>query len=330
MSDETAPISSSPEPLPSQAAAPVVEAPRVIAVLGEIPFSGAAVIKALSEGGFHVRVLCPDQAAELAALAARSPSAPQSVTAVRGALDSEKAIVEAMSGAYAAVLLSPVTVDGRVYRRQSHLEDVRRVIEASEKSALRKLVYHSTLGAHPKALSRTMREALEAEKLIQSCRCEDYCVRTAPLMGRGDQFITDVMTHAKNGPPFTLMLGYGSTMMQPLHVSDMAACMNRILSDKPTEQSPGIYNLAGPDITTVLDLYDEALVKARRFKFKFHVPLFVLRMAASLRPKSAFEERVNLLYDAYCTEQNDTGKLVGEKYALKTTRQAEDEILVAG
>ncbi|HYF48805.1 MAG TPA: NAD(P)H-binding protein [Planctomycetota bacterium] len=314
---------------PEASPAPVPETIRTIAVVGEIPFSGAAAIRELYNAGYNVRVLCPDEPSELAALASRKDASANSITTVRGDLENESAIRDVLQGAFAVVFLSPVNLEGRIYRSRSHLEDCKRLIAAAEASAIRKIVYHSALGAYSKALSRTMREAAQAEQLFQNSRCEDYCVRTAPLMGRGDGLLTGFVERAKRGSPFMLIEGYGSTMLQPLHVNDLAVCLVRIFRDQPDELAPDTYQLAGPEVTTILDLYDQALARAGRFKFKFHFPLFVMKLVAMAQPGSAFEERLNLLYDLFFTDKNDAPKLAGPGFKPRTTRQAQEEVFGA-
>jgi NADH dehydrogenase len=275
-------------------------------------------------------VLCPDEKAELAALAARPPDSvaadEPTVEIVRGGMDSSHSINEVMKGAVGLVLMSPVTMSGRMYRPLSHLEDVRRTIEAAENAAIRKFVYHSALGAHPQAVSRAMREALDAEALVSASRCEDYCMRTGPLMGRGDQFMSELNARARTGSPFMGIMGYGSTLVQPLHVQDMARCVTRFFIENPTELPPRIYALAGPEVTTVLDLLDLALENSNRLKFKFHAPLFVLKSLTSVVKDARFQERVALLFDLFYTDINDAPQLLDPGTALRTPKQTQEEI----
>jgi len=171
-----------------------------------------------------------------------------------------------------------------------------------------------------------MREAAQAETLFQNGRCEDYCIRTAPLMGAGDQFLTRFMENAKKASPFMLVDGYGSTQLQPLHVKDLAVCVARIFRDQLSEMPPNTYHLAGPETTTVLELQDQALDRAGRFKFKFHFPLSLMRLAALVQPGSRFEERLNLLYDLFFTDKNDAPRMAGPGFKARTAKQAQEEI----
>ncbi len=304
------------------------EAPRKIAVIGEIPFAGAALTGALLAGGLSVRVLCPDERSE-AAVRGLPGAHGATLETVRGSLDSVVVIAEVLAGSYGACFLSPITMQGRAYRAETHLQDVRRFLDGAEHAAIRKIVYHSALGAHPRAGARAVREAAEAEELVHGSRCEDFRVRTGPLMGCGDGFLTEIIGRMKNSAPVMGVMGYGSTLLQPLHAGDMARCVARMFKDGDDELRPGVYCLAGPETTTLLDLSDMAAEALGVMKLKLHVPLFILKLVATLRRGQRLEEEINLLFEAFCTDQNDAPKLLNAGEKLVTTKQAQHEILAA-
>jgi len=306
------------------------EFPRKIAVLGEIPFAGKAVVKALLEKGMAVRVLCPDDKAEVAARSVANLDSAARVEIVHGGLDSDVRILEAMNGAHGAVFVSPVSLNGRIYRSKEHLDDVKRVAQAAEKSALRKLVYHSSSSAHPESRARCLSDAAMAEGIIKESRCEDFVIRTPPLMGRNDGLVQSAIEAIKKPSPFMSIWGYGGTEFHPLHTDDFGRCIQRVFSDEPTGLQPNVYLASGPERTSPLDLYDDAAEKLGRFKFKFHLPLFLLRLVGSSRGGS-FAEAVELIFElddsrrAVAKVDNET--LLGRGAKLMTVRQTEDEIL---
>lgn len=339
------PISASPEAprasLPSEE--PVEVKPvevRKIAVVGEIPFAGRALVQALLQQGFSARVLCPDEAAELAVLSVAGNTATpdaslnkgeeSGVETVRGSLESQSAIEETLKGAYGVCFVSPITLHGRMCRAKEHVEDVKRLAQAAQNGAIRKLVYHSALGAHPESQSRALRQSAEAEEIIHAAKCEDFRVRTGPLMGRNDGFLSQLIQNARTPAMLMSVLGYGSTTVQPLHVSDMAACVARIFSDQPEELRPGYYCLAGPEVTTLLDLIDRAAERVQRRKLKIHIPLFALQLWLALKKGNGLREQVSLLFDTFYTEENDAPRLLASGRELTTPTQAQEEILATG
>jgi NADH dehydrogenase len=298
---------------------------RKVAIVGEIPFCGSALTQVAVEEGLVARVLCPDAGAD-AALKKLPAGLQENIEIVRGDLGSLEMILEALKGTYGVCFVSPITLSGRVYRARQHVDDVRRVIQGAESSALRKLVYHSSVGANPGANSRALQDAGTAEELITKSRCEDFRIRTGPLMGSGDGFLTDILRVAQSSKPFMTMMGYGGTLVQPLHVRDFGRCLVRVFSDK--EPLPhGIYALGGPEIRSILELTDTALELLHRGKLKLHAPLFVLRILASMSKNAQFKEQVGMLFDPLAVEQNDAKKLLEDFRSLIKPAQVEQEML---
>ena len=312
--------------------ASVTPVPRIreIAVVGEIHFAGRALVRALLSKGLRARVLCPDDRAEAAVSNLRTASDPENaVRIIHGSVAAKEALAETLKGVYGAVFLSPITMGGRMYRPREHLEDVRRVISVAQSQALRKLVYHSALGADPMSYSLSLREAALAEELVSASNCQDYRVRTGPLMGRGDGFLGEILKAVKTGSFIAGFMGCGSTPIQPIHVDDMARCISRIFIDRPSEINPGVLNLAGPDTTTMLNLADMAEARLGRTKLRIHIPLFLLKLVVSMKPGDLrFKERVGLLFDTFYTEKNDALSLLAPEEKLTTLKQAQEEILL--
>lgn len=345
-----------------------------VAVVGEIPFAGSRVARALVRRGLAARVLCPGQGAERTVLDACAAGATASagaaagpgtavglgsVETVRGDVGSDNALAEALAGASGACFVTPVTMAGRAYRPRRHVEDVQRFVEAAQKSGVGKLVYHSALGAHAKAASRALQDAAAAEEAVRAARCKCYLARTGPLMGRGDGFLSEIVRSVTSRWPLAAVLGYGDTVVQPLHVDDMARCFARFLLDRPEDLEAGRYSLAGPDTATLLGLHDMAASRLGRRKLRFHAPLFVLRALAvfsredapdegglepgacalchgaavpgpGLRPRRAcLGERVNLLFDVFSAEHNDAPRLLGIGEELAKLRETQEEVLSA-
>ncbi|MGD0092821.1 MAG: hypothetical protein ABSE73_23160 [Planctomycetota bacterium] len=361
-----------------------------VAVLGEIPFAGSRVVRALVKQGLAVRVLCPDAEAEQTVLsagraagvspasgaaaaegtAASSGVGPQSadsgcasVEVTRGSLDLPPAVLEVLQGADGACFVSPITMAGRMYRSSQHLADVQLFLETVLTTGVRNVVYHSALGAHPKAASRALRDAAAAEEAVKAAATSSkkadssllfkyYLARSSTLMGLSDCFLTEILRTAKASSPFVGVSGYGSTLVQPLHVDNFAQCLARFFSDRPEELETGRYALAGPETATLLGLLDQTLARLGRPKLKLHAPFFVLRLLSAFSPNEApgtsdksqssgrggiasasaspgLKERTDLLLDEFCTDHNDAPRLLGPGETLCTLEETQKQILAA-
>ncbi len=302
--------------------------PKIVAVVGEIPFVGLAVARELIRSGTTARVLCPDAETEAALTRACPANGLAELQCVRGTLESE-ALKTVLTGAYGVAFVSPISLNGRLYRGAQHIEDARRVSQAADAAGVRRLLYHSALGAQPVSPALALSQAAAAEELFAAMDCDTYRLRTSVVMGRGDGFQSEYVEQAKSGSPLMGMLGYGSTSLQPIHVNDLAKCVVRVFDPSRSAISPGVLCVAGPEMTTPLDLADLALARLGRIKLKIHTPLFVLRLLAAVRGDAAFKEKVNLLFEGFCTDHNDAFRLLGASFPLITPQQSQDEILAA-
>ncbi len=300
------------------------DVPRKIAIVGEIPFSGRALAKAITEAGLIARVLCPDSAAEsaLTTLPRR-----EGIEIVPGDLGNPTAVASALGGAYGVCFVSPITLAGRIYRAAEHIDDVRTVVQACETHALRKVMYHSAVGANVGAQSRALQDAAAAEELIGNSRCEDFRIRTGMLMGRGDGFLSEIVKQASGGAPFMSVWGYGDLLLQPILAEDFGCCVAQLFTPASDSMRNGVYAVVGPEMVSLLQLTDAALDLLKRKKLKFHVPLFVLQLEASMSRNAKFKERVGLLFGAFAVDQNDAPKLMGANAKLTAPLEVQRQLV---
>lgn len=303
------------EPTPSSNAPIEVtpDASRKVAIVGEIPFSGLEVAKAVMASGMVARVLCPNSAVEAKLRELPNQS---KLEIVDGDLGNATAVSSVLEGVYGACFVSPIGLSGRLYRGSEHINDVSAICKAAETHTLRKVVYHSGVGALVGAQSRALQDAAAAEAILKSARCKSFIIRTGPVIGKGDGFMTDIVNGARASGPLMGISGYGGTLVQPLAVADFAQCMAHLFTAASDGVQNGTYALVGPETLTLLDLTDSALSLLKRSKVKFHMPLFALQLLAKVSGSAKFNERVGLLFDAFAVEQNDAPKLFGSKPKL--------------
>ena len=305
----------------------------LVAIMGEIPFAGQGVVRALCDAGLRVRVLCPDEDTDLALRAQLAQSHDAStegdsrLQTIRGAADNPEDLSALVTDADGLVLLSPVGLSGRLWGSENHRGMVEQALTALKDRASCRFVYLSTLAADPKSGARCIQEALEAEKLIAESNVKAYVLRAAPLMGRGDEICTDIANRAAGALPFVLMWGYGDTTLQPIHVLDLGRCVTRVFSNKSDPMEPGIYTVAGKETISLLELMDMALMRMERFKLKVHIPAFVLRLIALAAGKGRFSERVQLTSTPFFATRNDALAILGPHHGLRTLQQIRDEAM---
>ncbi len=313
------------------------ESVRTIAVLGEMRFLGKAVVAALRDAGFAVRALVPDDEAELAlrvqdtpasdAIEGVQPPPLPELTTVRGLVKRVEDVEQLCKGASGLAILSPVGVDGRTWDAQGHLEHFQIALSVAESQKLEQILYLSTLAAESRSGATCIQHALQIEEQLAKTPLRCHAFRVGPVMGRDDGFLSRIADRAAEAWPFLLLWGYGDLMMQPIHVEDLAVCVVRAFQTQPEPLRAGIYSLAGKETVTLLELLDRSLERLGRFKLKFHLPHFILKLLAAPAGESRFRERVELLSTSFVANHNDAPKILGPGYVQKTVAQAGNEVM---
>jgi uncharacterized protein YbjT (DUF2867 family) len=249
---------------------------------------------------------------------------------VPGNLGDPTAIAKVLEGATTAALLSPIGLYGRLHRAAEHVEDVGRLVKAADAAALRRLVYHSAVCANDKSGSQAFKQAVAAEPLVDTSRCEHYIVRTQALAGRGDGVFEPLIGHARKAGLFMGVASYGDTPLQALHVDDFARLLWRLISNDPQEHPAGVYNAAGRETITPLEIYDRVGVARKQFSFRFHAPFVLLHLYARLAGGPAWQERLALMGDLFPIEEknNQLRTLLGR--APQSLAQTVDSLAAQG
>ncbi|MBI3830081.1 MAG: NmrA family NAD(P)-binding protein [Planctomycetes bacterium] len=337
--ENTAPQAGQPATAASSSSARTFEI-RTVAVVGEPGLAVPGLVRALLDSGINVRVLCPDAATELEILSLK-PVAPvdaapgatvPTLEPVRGSVEHRADLEKLFKDADGAAFLSPVGLRGRAWRPEKHLADLKLAIETAEEAHVAQIAYLSTIAVDPKSEAPCLREAAEAEKMLESSRLADFIFRAGPLMGPKDGLVARTVDDAAGASPFLWLWGYGDTMVQPIHASDLGLCITRCFLKRPENLKPGVYSVAGKDALSLLELVDRALEKKGRFKLKFHVPFFALRLVMLLGDGSTNKpgnlgERVRLLLESFTTDRNDAPRLLGAQRPLTGLEKTQDELL---
>jgi uncharacterized protein YbjT (DUF2867 family) len=216
-------------------------------------------------------------------------------------------------GADSLAFLSPLGPQGREWRAATHGQDVLMALRACEETGLKRFVYLSTVAEAQGKRVNCLHEAADVEKLVLGGKNRSYVLRAAPIASPLGGIMAQARVRAARSSPFMLVWGYGETLLQPLASGDLAACVAKCIGDDAPR--PGSYTLGGPARLTQLALLDEALAAQRRLKVKFHIPTFLLLLAAFLCRRGGrcadFRERVLLHGACFTVEQNDAAALLG-------------------
>lgn len=209
---------------------------RAVAVTGASGFLGAALCRALSAAGWEVRALVRDPARY---------AGPPGVRAARCELPD--AIDEAaLAGTVAVVHCAYATRETDLGRARRVNEDgTRRLLEASRRAGVPRMVFVSTVAAASDAPNYYARSKHALEALFDPAR--DAIVRPGLIVGRDGHGLFQTLLDNMRGLGLVPLFGGGKQPLQTVHVDDVCTAIARILE----RDLSGAFNVAEPDPPTL-------------------------------------------------------------------------------
>ena len=165
---------------------------------------------------------------------------------------------------------------GRATFQSINVGGTRNVVEAAEQSGVRKIVHLSAIGAGPDPKYPYLRSKWEGEEAVINSGLRHVVLRPSLVFGPGDEFINALAATIRVGPvvPF---IGSGKAKFQPIHVEDVARCVDRALVDSSYDGET--IEVGGPDILSYRQITDMIIRAFGRWKLKVRVPESLMRPA---------------------------------------------------
>jgi NADH dehydrogenase len=220
-----------------------------IAVTGASGFVGSAVIDELVRRGHR----------PIALLRPGSIPRRDAIEIVRGDLFTGD-LDALVRGTDAVVHLVGIILEHRskgITFERIHIEGTRRLIEAMQRTGVRRLVHMSALGTRPNAVAPYHQSKWQAEELVRSSGFDATIIRPSLIHGPTGEFMRMVAAWARGkAPPFLFMpyfgrglLGTGGAgLLQPVHVDDVARLFVDCV-DRP-DTAGRTFEIGGPDCLT--------------------------------------------------------------------------------
>jgi len=245
---------------------------KTIAVTGASGFVGGGVCRTMAGRGWEVRALVRDPGAR---------AWPAGVRAAR--CDLPDTIDEAaLTGVDAIVHCAYATRETDVERAKRVNEDgTRRLLEASRRAGVGRLVFVSTILAAPDAPSYYARSKHALEALFDAGR--DAVVRPGLVVGRDGHGLFQQMLDNMRGLRVVPLFDGGRQPLQTVHVDDVCEAIARILERDLT----GTFRIAEPDPPTLgaflRSMAERLGIRVRFVRLPFASVLAGVRLLEALR-----------------------------------------------
>ncbi|GJP46296.1 hypothetical protein CLOM_g5600 [Closterium sp. NIES-68] len=152
---------------------------------------------------------------------------------------------------------------------------------AQAHGGIARMVHLSCLGAAPHAASRQHQSKALGEAAVLAEFPQATILRAGPLAGTEDRLLNSWAIMAKKFP-FVPVIAGGKTLIQPVHVLDVATAVNATVTDDGSSCGQ-TYELGGPEVLPIVDLVHRVLETIRQHSSILSIPFPVARALATPR-----------------------------------------------
>lgn len=244
------------------------QSPKLVTIFGGSGFVGRYIARRMAKDGWRVRVAVrrPNEAVFV-----RPYGVVGQVEPILANIRDEASVRAAVLGSDAVVnCVSVLQEKGKQTFEALNDEGAGRIAKAAADAGVSNLVHISALGADLASDSDSARTKAEGEQAVLGAFPSAMILRPSVIFGSEDQFFNRFADMTKMSP--ILPLVGGDTQFQPVFVDDVAqaACLGA-----KGEAEGGIYELGGPDVSTLKDLVGGMLKTIRRSRLVINLPFFV-------------------------------------------------------
>lgn len=245
----------------------------VVTVFGGTGFLGREICRRLVDEGWRVRI------------AARRPDVPLSGVP---ADFSERAVVDigertqvadALTGAAAAVnAVSLYVQKPRLSFRDVHVAGAERIAASAREQGVDRLIHISGIGVDSRSPSAYVRQRALGEIAVREAFPRATVLRPSVLFGPGDSFLSTLDKLARL--PLAPLFGKGRTLLQPVHVGDVAGAVAAALH-RP-DSSGETYELGGADVRSYREILEAIMAAKGTWRRPVPVPFALWHLVAAV------------------------------------------------
>ena len=241
-------------------------------VTGGSGFVGREILWQLHEAGHAIRLLSRRGGSdEVRQLAYRHRA-----EVIDASADSVASLTTAMRGCDAVIhLVGIISETKRNTFQQVHVDLTRSVLAAATAAGVKRFIHMSALGAKAGARSRYHQTKWQAEELVRNSGLAWTIFQPSVIYGRDDGFV-NLLAGICRWSPVIPIFGPGTNQLQPVAVENVARAFVGALDSAASIGA--IYELCGPEVFTMNQLWAEVLRAIGRRRRCIHLPMALARM----------------------------------------------------
>jgi uncharacterized protein YbjT (DUF2867 family) len=248
---------------------------KQVTVFGGSGFVGRAIVRALAQEGYLVRIAC--RRIELAERLKTAGDVGQ-VTIMRANLRMPPSVAAATEGSQAVINAAGIPFErGRQRYRAVHVQGARAIAEAARTAGVQRLVHVSGIGSESRSSkNRFILSKVEAEDAIIGAFESATILRPSVVFGPDDAMFNRLARIATQAP-FVPIVGSGRAKVQPVFAGDVGAAAAAVLARPDTAKS--VFELGGPKVYTYREIAALTLRAIGRDKRIIGVPAGLMKIA---------------------------------------------------
>lgn len=248
---------------------------KQVTVFGGSGFVGRAIVRALAQDGYQVRVAC--RRIELAERIKTAGDVGQ-ITILRTNLRIPASVAAAVAGSQAVINASGIAFQrGRQRYEAVHVTGARAIADAAKAAGVQRLVHISGIGADQRnSTNKYIRSKVDAEDAIIAGFSDATILRPSVVFGPEDAMFNRMAQIAAKAP-FVPVVGDGAAKVQPVYVGDVGAAAVAVLARPETART--VFELGGPRVYTYREIAALVLREIDRHKRIVGVPAGLMRVA---------------------------------------------------
>lgn len=246
---------------------------KLVTIFGGSGFVGRYIARRMAAQGWRVRVAVrrPNEA-----LFVKPYGAVGQVEPVLCNIRDDASVAAALAGADAAVnCVGVLAEEGKNTFDSIHADGAERIARLAAEAGVARLVHLSAIGADAASDSAYQRSKAAGEAGVLAHMPDAVILRPSVIFGVEDNFINRFAGMLRMGP--VLPIAGGATRFQPVWVDDVAQAAEQGVTGAA---APGIYELGGPDVTTLRQIIDMILQECRRTRVVMNLPHWMAWLVA--------------------------------------------------